>query len=373
MTQPGHVLIVDDTQKNIQVLGTILKNEGYMISVAMNGEQALAAVDRVRPDLVLLDVIMPVLDGFETCRRLKANPDTADIPVIFLTAKVESTDIVQGLELGAIDYVTKPFNATELLKRVRTHVMITRLQQEREERIRTLSAALDEIQRLQREQDAFLRHEVNNAVGPISGYAELLAEQAGDVLSDRQKSWLSKIQDGTGSIQRMLDGMKKLQTFEREHVELSSRPLDLNEMLDHAVRDLKMASDDDTPIVLDVPEQPVTVHGDPSFLPGVFMNLVKNATEHVRDLDSQAGRTVHVTLESGDGQAIVTVTNGGEPVPAERLATFFEKFNSTKAETGGTGLGTSYAALVTKAHGGRISVLSDATHGTRVRVELPAA
>jgi len=373
MTQPGHILIVDDTQKNIQVLGTILKNEGYMISVAMNGEQALAAMDRVRPDLVLLDVIMPVMDGFEACRRMKANQETADIPIIFLTAKVESTDIVQGLELGAVDYVTKPFNATELLKRVKTHVTITRLQQEREEQIRTLSAALDEIQRLHREQDAFLRHEVNNAVGPISGYAELLVAQAGDALTDRQRSWLSKIQDGTGSIQRMLDGMKKLQTFEREHVELATRPLDLNEMLDHAVRDLKMATGSDVHVVLSVPEQVVMVSGDPSFLPGVFTNLVKNAVEHVQGLEDDAQRTVRVTLESVNGQAIVTVANGGEPVPAERLATFFDKFNSTKADMGGTGLGTSYASLVTKAHGGTISVLSDAANGTRVRVELPTA
>ncbi|MFC1563956.1 response regulator [candidate division KSB1 bacterium] len=122
--EEARILIVDDTQKNIQVLGAILKKEKYQINVAMNGLQALKQVEKVHPDLILLDVMMPELDGFETCKRLKADPETKDIPVIFLTAKVEVEDIVKGFELGAVDYVTKPFNHTELLARVDTHLQL---------------------------------------------------------------------------------------------------------------------------------------------------------------------------------------------------------------------------------------------------------
>ena len=118
------ILVVDDTLKNIQVLGTILRQEDYQINVAQNGLQALESVDNVEPDLILLDVMMPELDGFETCRQLKENPNTRDIPVIFLTAKVETEDIVNGFELGAVDYVTKPFNPAELLSRVQTHLAL---------------------------------------------------------------------------------------------------------------------------------------------------------------------------------------------------------------------------------------------------------
>ncbi len=120
--QSPRVLIVDDTPQNIQVLGTILRQADYQINVAQNGLQALEIVEKVQPDIILLDVMMPELDGFETCKRLKANPDTADIPIIFLTAKVEIEDVIQGLELGAVDYVTKPFNPTELMKRVASHL-----------------------------------------------------------------------------------------------------------------------------------------------------------------------------------------------------------------------------------------------------------
>lgn len=128
----ARILIVDDTLQNIQVLGTVLREENYQINVAQNGLQALDVVAKVPPDLILLDVMMPELDGFETCKRLKADESTCDIPVIFLTAKVETEDIVHGFELGAVDYVTKPFNATELLARVHTHLEIQRLRRELE-------------------------------------------------------------------------------------------------------------------------------------------------------------------------------------------------------------------------------------------------
>ena len=127
------ILIVDDTLQNIQVLGTVLREQNYQINVAQNGMQALESVGKVPPDLILLDVMMPEMDGFEACKRLKADEDTRDIPVIFLTAKVETEDVVHGFDLGAVDYVTKPFNATELLARVHTHLELRRLRRELQE------------------------------------------------------------------------------------------------------------------------------------------------------------------------------------------------------------------------------------------------
>jgi len=121
------ILVVDDTPANIQSLAAILKEKGYQISVATNGKQALDVLARLQPDLILLDVMMPEMDGFETCRRLKANEQWRQIPVIFLTAKTETIDIVQGFELGAVDYVAKPFNAHELLARVNTHLTMDEL------------------------------------------------------------------------------------------------------------------------------------------------------------------------------------------------------------------------------------------------------
>jgi len=128
----SRILVVDDTPSNIQTLAAILKQKGYQISVATNGRQALEVLARVRPDLILLDVMMPEMDGFETCARIKESAEWRDIPIIFLTSKTETEDIVHGFELGALDYVTKPFNTYELLARVNTHLTVDRLRRENE-------------------------------------------------------------------------------------------------------------------------------------------------------------------------------------------------------------------------------------------------
>src|SRR5215468_6212842 len=121
------ILVVDDTPANIQTVAAILKGRGYQLSVATNGKQALEVLEKIQPDLILLDVMMPELDGFETCQRIKSAEAWRDIPVIFLTAKTDTADIVKGFEIGAVDYVGKPFNAHELLARVNTHLTIDQL------------------------------------------------------------------------------------------------------------------------------------------------------------------------------------------------------------------------------------------------------
>lgn len=126
--KPPRIMIVDDETKNIQVLGTLLQQKGYYIYVAQNGKEALEIINEILPDLVLLDIMMPELDGFEVCRLLKSEPRTRDIPVIFLTVKSDTADIVKGFDLGAADYVTKPFNSVELLARINTHLNLKILQ-----------------------------------------------------------------------------------------------------------------------------------------------------------------------------------------------------------------------------------------------------
>ncbi len=130
LTTSSRILVVEDAPTNIEVLVSLLRTQGYQLNVATNGRGALAVLERVRPDLILMDVLMPEMDGFETCRLLKQTPAWRDIPVIFLTAKSQTGDIVRGFELGAVDYVAKPFSAHELLARVRTHLTLDRLNRE---------------------------------------------------------------------------------------------------------------------------------------------------------------------------------------------------------------------------------------------------
>src|SRR5215813_3543894 len=144
----ARILVVDDTPANIQTLTAILKEKGYQLSVAINGRQALEVIEKVRPDLVLMDVMMPEMDGYEACRQIKASAAWRDLPIIFLSAKTDTSDIVHGFELGAVDYVAKPFNAHELLARVNTHLTLQSLRRQFELRNAELARELEVAQEL---------------------------------------------------------------------------------------------------------------------------------------------------------------------------------------------------------------------------------
>ena len=375
--QNARILIVDDTLQNIQVLGTLLKKEQYQINVARDGVQALQAVERVSPDLILLDVMMPEMDGFETCRRLKAMADTRDIPIIFLTAKVETDDIVTGFELGAVDYVTKPFNSTELLVRVRTHLTIRSLQQEQKKQVVELAEELDRSEKLQkkiasltREQEAFLRHELKNRITPIMGYAELLSLEI-DNEQDQQAQWAKNIVIATRAMSSLVDLLKILQDIEAGNVTLVKKACDVDQLIRRVTEDLMTVYGNQVNIVYKNHITDNTIGADSNLLTGVFQNLIKNAVEHVLDLDNPAERQVRVDIFHENGHIVVKIRNGGEPVPPERVATFFEKFNTDRTrKKDGTGLGTTYAYLVTRAHGGEITVDSNETNGTILTVKL---
>ncbi|MGA1198379.1 MAG: hybrid sensor histidine kinase/response regulator [Candidatus Latescibacterota bacterium] len=353
------ILIVDDTIKNLQVLGTILEKEGYQINVAQNGTQALEITQKVQPDLVLLDVMMPDLNGFEVCQQLKADESVAHIPIIFLTARTETEDLVKGFEMGAVDYVTKPFNATELLVRVRTHLSIHMLQA-------ALRKSLEDNARLRREQEAFLRHELKNRITPIMGYSDALQHTQ---LDEMQKRWVTTICNSTQDMSDLIDVLKDLQDIEAGTITLSKVALPLNDLIQNAIADVE-ASFDLPNIQYTPPEASVVVQVDGNLVRGVFYNLVKNAVEHVEKCADEADRVVKIAVVDAPFAVTITIQNGGKPIPEDLLAVFFEKFN-THGKQGGTGLGTTYAFWVIRAHEGDIMVKSTEAEGTTVTVVLP--
>jgi CheY-like chemotaxis protein len=142
------ILVVDDIPKNLEVIGNILSLEDYQISIAGDGQRAWNIIQRISPDLILLDIMMPNIDGYTLCRRIKTLEDKKDIPVIFITAKTETEDLVKGFESGAVDYITKPFNAAELSARVRTHIALYRAKKRNEFLIEELQTALAQVKKL---------------------------------------------------------------------------------------------------------------------------------------------------------------------------------------------------------------------------------
>jgi len=177
------ILVVDDTPKNIQVVSNVLQQEGFSIGFATDGKKALEAVNKKHYDLILLDVMMPIMDGFETCKQLKLDATTASIPVIFLTAKVDAESINKGFDVGGVDYVTKPFNRAELLARVRTHLELKSYQDSLEEKVYSLTKEIEETQK----EVVFTMgaigetrsKETGNHVKRVAEYSKLLAHYYG--------------------------------------------------------------------------------------------------------------------------------------------------------------------------------------------------
>ncbi len=173
-TVPARVLVVDDITRNLQVVGTLLRHAGYEVMPATSDAEALEGAQEQVPDLILLDLMMPDMDGLEVCRRLKADPVLKAIPVIFLTASNEMEHLVNGFEVGAVDYITKPFNAPELLARVRTHLELKRARG-------TIVRYGLELSRLNEEKNEFMgiaAHDLRNPLSAIKGYTEMMVEDA---------------------------------------------------------------------------------------------------------------------------------------------------------------------------------------------------
>lgn len=198
-TEASHILIVDDAPHNIRLLGTILQQEGYKISGAQNGLKALKIASKTSPDLILLDIMMPRMDGFETCRRLKSDPSTQGIPIIFLTARDHVQDMVKGFQLGAADYITKPFNTLELVARIRNHLKLKKAENDRlqKERLKSILALAGAV-----------CHELVQPLQTISGLSEILL-----LTVNRDDAVQIKIEEIDQQVQRMVKIIEKLRNI----------------------------------------------------------------------------------------------------------------------------------------------------------------
>jgi DNA-binding response OmpR family regulator len=331
----ARILIVDDTLKNIQVLGTILKEANYQINVAQDGQQALASVEKVVPDLILLDIMMPVMDGFETCTHLKANPATADIPIVFLTAKTEAEDIVKGFELGAVDYVTKPFNAAELFVRVESHLTRRRLQREVEQQ-------LHEIASLKEEQEFFVTRELGNRVELLKGALE-------------QQS-LEQIGEGIQSLDELVRMIKGLSDFGKGEYQVNKEEVQLDQLLRQVVGDLEMTFGTLANVLYQNQLANPVAPADRDLLRGVFHDLIKKAIEQASHHPDTADRAVRVSLLENDTHILIEVHHKQSEGGQDNLAALFDEaaaVSDQDANEGGSAL------LVARAHGGSFELTVD--------------
>lgn len=423
-TQPScTILVVDDNPTNIQVLFDVLNESGYDVAVAKSGESALNRLQNYLPDLILLDVMMPGIDGFEACRHIKANERTRDIPIIFMTALSDAVDKVKGLSLGAVDYITKPIQYEEVLARVRVHLQLRdlskTLEQQVAERTSELNQALhdlkqSQVQLVQNEKMSLLgqlvagvAHEINNPVNFIYGNLQPAETYVRDLMNlvdlfcEENPIQSPRIRDRMVDVDfeflredlpRLLDSMKvgadrirqivlSLRSFSR-HDEAAMKAVDLHECIDSTLMILQhriKAKPDQTAIEIikeygDLPK----VECYPSQLNQVFMNLLCNSIDALEEAMEQALPEYHspwIRIQTGCLQSdriFIKIADNGPGIPHEVSSKIFDAFFTTKAFEKGTGLGLPIShQIIVEQHGGQLTYSSSPGYGTEFMIEIP--
>ncbi|MEH1766714.1 MAG: response regulator [Nostoc sp.] len=412
----GFILIVDDNPTNLSVLCEALNSEGFRLRVAVDGESAIAQAERNQPELILLDVQMPGIDGFETCRRLKANPVTQNIPIIFTTALADTESKTKGFSLGAVDYIPKPFAQEEVIARVRVHLQLKQLNECLEQQVSDRTRALQQaqVQLLQQEKlstlgelIAGIGHEINNPVNFISsnipplqeyiaGVSELLrlyeqeypnptakittAIQKLDlnfVLEDMVKI-LNSLKLGSERIQNLSNSLRNFCRSDSD-TKISA---DLHQGLDSTLMILqhRLKANGERPQIEIIKNYGVLPHINCYLgqMNQVFMNILANAVDALDEAIIQGKISnliprIKITTEIDSEQlVIIRIADNGIGVPEWLKKRLFEPLFTTKTVGKGTGLGLSIAyEIVVEKHNGVLEVNSQPGRGTEFIIKFP--
>jgi signal transduction histidine kinase len=368
------VLVVDDHPENLKMLGNILKENGCMLAFATNGAKALNSLKQKLPDLILLDIMMPGMNGFEVCQRLKQNVATKDIPVIFLSAKTEKKDVIHGLELGAVDYVTKPFNHKELITRVNTHLELKAAKEELKQTIEQLQQAYQAAEAANRVKNTFLAnmsHELRTPLNGILGYTQLFQQDSR--LSDEHQQGIRIIHRCGEYLLTLINDILELSKIEAGHLELNPNEFSLTALLDSTTDLFKMQAQQKgiafnyqqlSPI-------PSIVHADENRLRQILINLLSNAVKFTK----HGGVTFQVAYL--DGKIRFQVEDTGIGIAPEELDHIFKPFlqiGNPNHKAQGTGLGLAITQQLVKLMGGELQVESTLGQGSTFStvLDLPA-
>lgn len=355
------ILVVDDNPTNLQLLLDYLNDLNFKTLIAKSGEGALRQASLAKPDIILLDIMMPGMDGFETCRRLKDDPKVQDVPVIFMTALSDTEDKIKGFDLGAVDYITKPFSQKEVLARLNTQLTIQRQKKELAElnamKDRFLSIiALD------------LKHVFDTMIGPSRRLAESF-----DIFSKKEIEFIAKrLHRSAQDTMHMLDQVITWADIQRGKYAFNPENMDLFESVSEVVVAFREDALRKKVELNNTVESGVMVCADPAMVRAILENLLSNAIRFTR-----SGGTVNVFHQSWDGMEQITVSDTGVGMSEKNLSGLF-RIDRAYKKPGITGKEGAHLGLVickefVKKMGGHIEVESEPDKGSTFRFTLPRA
>ncbi len=379
------ILIVDDTPANLQLLAQMLSEQGYKVRIAQDGTMALMSIQSSAPDLILLDIMMPELNGYQVCSRLKASSRTKDIPIIFISALNEVFDKVKAFEVGGVDYITKPFQAPEVLARVEHQLQLRRLTQQLLERnallqqeVHRREMAEAEVRKsLSKEQElnklksyfvSMVSHEFRNPLTTILGFAEFMRDFSPQLSEEKKQEYLRQIVESARRMTALLNDVLSIGQAEAGKLEFNPEPLDVEEFCNDLVEEIKLANSNQHRIDFSSQRQTTNACMDKNLLRQILTNLLSNAIKY-----SPKGSTVTFDLVCQDEKAIFHIKDEGigiSPADQQRLFESFQR-GSNVGKISGTGLGLTIVKKAVDLHGGQIAVKSEVGAGTIFSVAIP--
>ena len=353
------ILIVDDIPTNIQVLGSVLRKAGYEVAFTDNGKDAINKAKANQYDLILLDIMMPNMDGFEVCKILKGLPLSKDIPVIFLTAKTDSESLIKAFELGAVDYLTKPFKAAELLARVKTHIS---LKYTTEELIKS-NAMKDKL-------FSIIAHDLRGPVGNFGSALEVLIENLDTFDKETLSEILIDLKNSASRSYELLQNLLKWARSQNNTIEFAPTSQNLNNIINENIDLLQSsAAQKQITITTDIKDE-ISVFADENMLKTILRNLLSNAIK----FSFNRGLVV-VKAKKADDFAEIVVKDFGVGIKTEnleKLVSTHEHFSTYgTANEKGTGLGLNLCKDFVERNGGKMTIESKEGAGTEISFNLP--
>jgi two-component system sensor histidine kinase/response regulator len=354
-----NILIVDDVPDNIKIAANILQRNEYKLFFATSGSGALDKVKSNKFDLILLDVIMPEMDGFEVCKQIRDDPATKDVPIIFLTAKTDTGSIIKGFDVGAVDYVTKPFNGAELLARVKTHLALRRTQEE-----------LQEANVMKDKFFSIIAHDLRNPFTSLLGMSEFIEECIDHSSKEEIKRFIKTLRTSAKIIYALLENLLTWSGLQRSIIEHSPKTIFLNEITDHTVYLFQSGAEQKQITLRNRIQENTTVYADHKMVETIIRNLISNALKF-----TDTGGTIDVSAVPHNDFVEIAISDTGIGMSEEVISTLFRidvKYSKTgTAGEKGTGLGLILCKELIEKNGGTIWVESEVGKGTTFRFTLP--
>ena len=363
------ILIVDDDRLNVRILTSILKPEGYELQAAHSGEEAIEVYEQFKPDLVLLDVVMPGISGFEACRTLKARHGDMLAPVIFITAKSESDDVIEGLAAGGVDYLPKPFKGREALARLRTHLQNRLLSEQQRQLVAQLSSANTAKNRLL----GMVAHDLRGPLASIRGLTDFLADGSLGPITPDQVDIVKMIQDTSQSLLTMVNEYLDVSVIESGELKITPEDRPIADLLTRSVYLNNInAAKKGSHIELNEEANDAVLHIDADKIRQVVDNLLSNAIKF-----SPPNSTIQVRMERAPAHYSVLVSDQGPGIPEGERHKLFKDFGQTSVKpTAGeksTGLGLAICKRIMESHGGSIAAESVPAGGSVFKITFPLA